>query len=199
MQLQKYFDELAPTWDELITEETKGRIGSIISQLEIRPRYRVLDVGSGTGVLLPFLSACMNDEGVIVAMDISAEMLRQGKRKAIPSIVEFAQADAMAIPLADGSVDIAICYSVFPHFFDKVKALAEMARVLKQSGALVICHTMSREMINELHHSIGGVVANDLLPDNPQMKEQMEQVGLRIEHLEDRAERYLVIARKRHR
>ncbi len=198
MQLKKYFDELAPTWDELITEETRDRIGSIISQLEIRPRYRVLDVGSGTGVLLPFLSACMRDEGAIVAMDISAEMLRQGKRKAIPSIVEFAQADAMAIPLADGSVDIAICYSVFPHFFDKVKALAEMARVLKQSGALVICHTMSRAMINELHHSIGGIVGDHSLPDESELRKQAAEAGLRITCFEDRAERYLVIAHKGH-
>jgi len=196
MKLREYFDELAPTWDKLITNETRGRIAGIIDQLEIKPRYRVLDIGSGTGILLPFLGTSMRDEGMIVAIDISAEMLRQGKRKACPSIVDFAQADAMTIPLAEGSVDIAICYSVFPHFYDKVRALTEMARVLRETGALVICHTMSRTMINELHQNIGGIVADHLLPDESELRKQAEQAGLSITHFEDRAEQYLVIAEK---
>lgn len=196
MQLREYFDELAPAWDELITDETRGRIAGIIDQLEIKPRCRVLDVGSGTGILLPFLKTIMRDEGMIVAIDISAEMLRQGKRKACRSMVDIAQADAMAIPLADGSVDIAICYSVFPHFYDKVRALTQMARVLKETGALVICHTMSRAMINDLHQSIGGIVADHTLPDEHELRKQVEQAGLRITHFEDREERYLVIAEK---
>ncbi|MFU8796439.1 MAG: class I SAM-dependent methyltransferase [Dehalococcoidia bacterium] len=196
MELRDYFDELALTWDDLVTEETMGRIAGIIDRLDIRPRCRVLDVGSGTGILLPFLGSSMRDEGTIVAIDISAEMLRQGKHKAFTSIVDFAQADAMAIPLADASVDIAICYSVFPHFYDKVRALTEMARVLKENGALVICHTMSRAMINDLHQNIGGIVADHSLPDESELRKQAAQAGLRITHFEDRAEQYLVIAEK---
>ena len=196
MQLQEYFDELAPTWDELVTEETMDRIAGIVRQLDIGPGCSVLDVGSGTGVLLSFLIAEMGGQGRIIAMDISGQMLAQAKCKNSGSIVDFAQADAMAIPLADGSVDVAICYSVFPHFYDKISALTEMARVLRETGSLVICHTMSRAMINELHQSIGGIVADHALPDEPQLREQAEQAGLRITHFEDRAERYLVIAEK---
>ncbi len=196
MELREYFDEVAPTWDEPVTEETMGRIAGIIDRLEIRPRCRLLDVGSGTGILLPFLGSRMRDEGTILAIDISAEMLRQGRRKARPSMADFAQADAMAIPLADGSMDIAICLSVFPHFCDKVRALTEMARVLRETGSLVICHTMSRAMINELHRNIGGIVADHSLPDESELRKQVEQAGLRITHFEDRTERYLVIAEK---
>lgn len=196
MQLQKYFDDLAPTWDELVTDDTRGRIAGIIDGLEIKPRCRVLDVGSGTGILLPLLETRMRGEGTILAIDISAEMLKQGKRKACPAIVDFAQADAMAIPLADGSVDVVICYSVFPHFHDKVRALTEMARVLRKTGALVICHTMSRTMINELHQNIGGIVADHSLPGESELRKQAEQAGLSITHFEDCAERYLVIAEK---
>jgi ubiquinone/menaquinone biosynthesis C-methylase UbiE len=196
MQLQKYFDELAPIWDELVTDETRGRIAGIIDRLEIKPRYRVLDVGSGTGILLPFLGISMRDEGTIVAIDISAEMLKQGKSKACSTIVDFAQADAMALPLANGSVDVVICYSVFPHFHDKVRALTEMARVLRKTGALVICHTMSRTMINELHQNIGGIVADHSLPGESELRKQAEQAGLSITHFDDRTERYLVIAEK---
>jgi ubiquinone/menaquinone biosynthesis C-methylase UbiE len=196
MQLQEYFDQLAPTWDEELTPEKLKRLGNIIKELGIKPGYYVLDIGSGTGVLLPFLIAELGSEGKIVALDFSAEMLGQAQAKNFPPIVGFAQADVLAIPLADNSVDLAICNNAFPHFNDKTGALKEIARVLKNNGRLVICHTMSREMVNQLHQSIGGVVASDLLADEFQLRGLIKQAGLKITHFEDSRERYLVIAEK---
>ena len=196
MQLQEYFDQLAPTWDKELTRERLNCLGNIVRELGIKPGYYVLDIGSGTGALLPFLIAELGDEGKIVALDFSAEMLGQAQAKNFPPIVGFAQADVLAIPLADNSVDLAMCNSAFPHFDDKVKALKEIARVLRNNGRLVICHTMSREMLNRLHQSIGGIVAGDLLPDESQLRGLIKQAGLRVTHFEDGPERYLVIAEK---
>lgn len=196
MQLQEYFDQLAPTWDRELTRERLKCLGDIVKELGIEPGCHVLDIGSGTGVLLPFLIAELGGEGKILALDFSAEMLVQAQAKNFPPIVEFAQADVLDIPLPDNSADLAICNSAFPHFGDKVKALKEIARVLRNNGRLVICHTMSREMLNRLHQSIGGAVANDLLPDEFQLRRLIKQAGLRITHFEDSPERYLVIAEK---
>ena len=196
MQLQEYFDQLAPTWDKELTRERLNCLGNIVRELGIKPGYYVLDIGSGTGALLPFLIAELGDEGKIVALDFSAEMLGQAQAKNFPPIVGFAQADVLAIPLADNSVDLAMCNSAFPHFDDKVKALKEIARVLRNNGRLVICHTMSREMLNRLHQSIGGIVASDLLPDESQLRGLIKQAGLRVTHFEDGPDRYLVIAEK---
>lgn len=196
MQLQEYFDQLAPTWDKELARERLKCLGSIVKELGIEPGYYVLDIGSGTGVLLPFLIAELGEEGKIVALDFSAEMLIQAKAKNFQPIVGFAQADVLAIPLADKSVDLAICNSAFPHFNNKVKALKEIARVLKNGGRLAICHTMSRETINRLHQSIGGIVASDLLPDESQLRGLIKQAGLKITYFEDSPERYLVIAEK---
>jgi ubiquinone/menaquinone biosynthesis C-methylase UbiE len=196
MQLQEYFDQLAPTWDKELTLERLKCLGNIVKELGIKPGYYVLDIGSGTGVLLPFLIVEIGDEGKVIALDFSAEMLVQAQAKNFPPIVGFAQADVLAIPVADNSVDLAICNSVFPHFNDKVKALKEIARVLRNNGRLVICHTMSREMINQLHQSVGGVIANDLLPPESQLRGLIKQAGLKITHFEDSPERYLVIAEK---
>jgi ubiquinone/menaquinone biosynthesis C-methylase UbiE len=154
----------------------------------------VLDIGSGTGVLVPLLTAKLGGEGKIVALDFSVEMLVRAQAKHFAPIVGFAQADVLAIPLADDSVDLTMCNSAFPHFGDKAKALKEIARVLRDKGRLVICHTMSREMINQLHQSIGGAVANDLLPDEFHLREMIKQARLKITHFEDGPERYLVIA-----
>jgi ubiquinone/menaquinone biosynthesis C-methylase UbiE len=171
-------------------------LSNIVKELGIKPGYYVLDIGSGTGVLLPFLITELGGEGKIVALDFSMEMLCQAKAKNFQPIVEFAQADVLAIPLADDSVDLAMCNSAFPHFSDKVKALKEIARVLRNNGRLAICHTMGRNMINQLHQSIGGAVANDLLPDEFQLRELLRQAGLKVTHFEDGPDRYLVIAEK---
>jgi ubiquinone/menaquinone biosynthesis C-methylase UbiE len=196
MQLQEYFDQLALTWDKELSPERLTCLGNIVKELGIKPGYHVLDIGSGTGVLLPFLIAELGDEGKIVALDFSAEMLGQAQAKNFPPIVRFAQADVIAIPLDDNSVDLAICNSAFPHFNDKGKALREIASVLKNNGRLVICHTMNRETLNQLHQSIGGIVANDLLPDESELRGLIKQAGLKITHFEDSPERYLVIAEK---
>ena len=196
MQLQEYFDQLAPTWDQELTGDRLKCLGNIVKELGIKPGYYVLDIGSGTGVLLPFLIAELGGEGKIVALDFSVEMLCQAKAKNFQPIVGFAQADVLAIPLADNSVDLAICNSAFPHFDDKGKALKEIARVLRNNGRLVICHTMSREMLNRLHQSIGGIVASDLLPDESQLIGLIKQAGLRVIHFQDDPDRYLVIAEK---
>jgi ubiquinone/menaquinone biosynthesis C-methylase UbiE len=199
MQLQEYFDQLAPTWDRELTPERLQCLSNIVRELGIKPGYCVLDIGSGTGVLLPFLITAVGDEGKIVALDFAAEMLVQAQAKNFPPMVEFAQADVLAIPLPDNSVELAICNSAFPHFADKGKALKEIARVLKNNGSLVICHTMSRETLNRLHQSIGGIVASDLLPDESQLRGLIKQAGLKITRFEDKPERYLVIAENRGR
>ena len=199
MQLQEYFDQLAPIWDKELTPERLKCLGNIIKELGIKPGYHVLDIGSGTGVLLPFLIAEVGHEGRIVALDFSAEMLVQAQAKDFAPMVGLAQADVNAIPLPNNSVDMTICNSAFPHFSDKVRALKEIARVLKNNGRLVICHTMSRETLNQLHQSIGGIIASDLLPDESQLRGLIEQAGLKITHFEDGPQRYLVIAEKRAR
>jgi ubiquinone/menaquinone biosynthesis C-methylase UbiE len=196
MQLQEYFDQLAPTWDKGLAPERLECLGNIVKELGIRPGYHVLDIGSGTGVLLPFLIAELDGEGKIVALDFSAEMLLQAQTKAFPPIARFVQADVLAIPLDGNSVDLVMCNSAFPHFHDKDKALREIARVLRNDGRVVICHTMSREMLNRFHQSIGGIIAHDLLPDETQLRRQLKQADLTVIHFEDGPERYLVMAKK---
>jgi len=196
MKLQDYFDSLAPTWDREIRWEGVNCLKNIVQELEIETGSCVLDIGSGTGILSPFLTEVVGEEGRSIALDFSRKMLLEARAKDSFAVTDCIQADVSAIPLCDNCVDLALCNSVFPHFGDKAKALREIARVLRDSGRLVICHTMSREKLNQLHRSIGGIVANDFLPDEFKLKEMMERAGLAITCLEDSPKRYLLTARK---
>ncbi|WP_406676663.1 class I SAM-dependent methyltransferase [Moorella sp. ACPs] len=78
----------------------------------------------------------------------------------------------------DATFDEVICSSAFPHFPYKLKALKEMALVLKQGGRVVICHTKARETINNLHRSLGGVIAGDQIPPGNEMMGMLVAAGL---------------------
>lgn len=194
---KEYFDRLALTWDSLFTPQILTRLGNIVAELGIKPGSCVLDVGSGTGVLVPFLTEAIGNEGIIIELDISARMLAEAKAKGFGNNIHYIQADIAFIPIPRGIFDLVICYNVFPHFGNKLKALREIARVTKVNGSLAICHSMSREAVNNLHQNIGGVVVNDLLPDTVELHQLLTEAGLERVKLENSSERYLVVAYKK--
>jgi SAM-dependent methyltransferase len=91
--------------------------------------------------------------------------------------------------------DSVVCYSSFPHFSDKPKALAEIHRVLREGGRLVICHTSSRAHINEIHSQLPDV-KDDLLPGGNEMRAMLEAAGFGEIIIEDGSESYLAGAMK---
>ncbi|QUL98142.1 MAG: hypothetical protein IMF26_08830 [Candidatus Fermentithermobacillus carboniphilus] len=66
--MRAFFDALASSWDENVDPL---RVQDILVTAGIRSGHAVLDVGSGTGVLLPFLVEAVGPEGRVFALDIS--------------------------------------------------------------------------------------------------------------------------------
>jgi len=189
-----YFNQMAAQWDSIYTREGFLRLTHIIAQLDIRPGATVLDVGSGTGILLPLLTQAVGEKGRIVALDFAEEMLSRAKAKGFAGNIEYIVADASDMPLPDGSFDWVICNAVFPHFPDKSKALTEIARVLKRRGKLAICHVRSRQAVNEMHRTIGGAIADDLIPDDGEVRQLLAASGFAGIEIEDGADRYIATA-----
>jgi SAM-dependent methyltransferase len=125
-----------------------------VSGIQIR---RVLDVGCGAGQeLRPFL----HNAGVFgVGIDRSPEVGVAGRRlfreHQPGSRVVFVRATAENLPLATSSVDVIVCRLVLP-YTDNARALAEMARVLRPSGALLLKFQHARFYLRELAAALGG-------------------------------------------
>jgi len=130
----------------------------------------------------------------LVALDVAEEMLKRARAKGFKDI-EYLLADVTSIPLGDEIFDAVVCYSSFPHFQDKPRALAEIKRVTKSGGRLFICHTSSRTVVNRLHRQIPAV-ANDIIPDKPEMQLMLSRAGFTDIKIEDSKESYLARARK---
>jgi len=175
---REYFNSKAAIWDSLATPEERDKLESIIKGLNLSPGGTVLDVGCGTGILIPYLLAAVGPAGRVAALDIAETMLKQAKSKGFPANVAFICADVMGIPFPAATFDEVICNSAFPHFPQKPEALKEMARVTKPGGRVIICHPAARETINNLHSSLGGVVAGDQIPSRKEMVALLAAAGL---------------------
>ncbi len=93
----------------------------------------VLEVGCGTGAVCRELPALT--EGVILGLDIDAAALELASRDS-PSI-EFLVADGFHIPLADRSMDAALCHFLLLWVRDPLSILVEMARVTRSGGSVM--------------------------------------------------------------
>lgn len=194
--IEAFFDEHAAGWEGQVCPEHAERLARICAGLGIARGSRVLDVGAGTGILLPALEAQVGAEGFVAALDISMKMLLEAKARQVKYRFVCFQGDVMDVPAAEGLFDWVICNSCFPHFVNQQRALIGLARVLKPGGRLVICHTQSREAINEFHRRAGGVVGGHELPEVAGMKRLIARAGLALIRFEDASDHYVVIAAK---
>ena len=193
--IRGYFNQKAATWDETSSERDTTKLERMAKRLNIRSGSTVLDVGTGTGVFLPFLLSEMGKRGRIIALDFAEKMLIKARGKSLDGNIDYLQANITNIPVRDEIFDAVVCHSSFPHFQDKPKALAEMNRVIKAGGGLLICHTSSRAMINEIHRQIP-VVKNDIIPDGDEMQLMLGAAGFTEIKIDDNSNSYLVSAAK---
>ena len=126
------FDDIAPRYELVNRVMTFGLDASwrrkAVSSLGLPPGSRILDLACGTGDLSRTATAA----GLIpIGADLSFGML-----DASHGTGPLLQADASALPLADGSVDGLICGYALRNFTDLTGALHEMGRVVRPGGRL---------------------------------------------------------------
>ncbi len=187
MNHREFFGQLAETWNN---EEDSFRLKKMLKLINPHTCEKILDVGTGTGILLPLL-----DTNEVVALDLSHRMLRKAMENS-RDFSYFVQGSIERLPLICEYFDCVICFRSFPHFSDKERALAEIRRVLRKNGRLYIAHTTSRDVVNSIHAQIGDVVSGDRIPDNPQMKKMLTDARFRKICVIDQEDLYLVSALK---
>ncbi len=128
------------TWDRLAhryaAQEYLERraIAAVLRLADVGPRDRLLDLATGTGLLLRTLADRERRPRAAVGIDRSAEMLARVGR--LPAEWQLLKGDARAVPLADGSVDVVTCCYLL-HLLDaeaRLAVLREARRLLAPGG-----------------------------------------------------------------
>jgi SAM-dependent methyltransferase len=105
---------------------------AVVAALDLAPRSRVIDIGAGTGALVPCITADA-PAGQVIALDASMEMLRAARDR---TTAHVAQADALALPIRTAAADAVLMAFVLFHLNDPSGALTEARRVLRVHGAI---------------------------------------------------------------
>lgn len=155
------FDEVAPTYDltNSLLSFGQDRFWRRIVRKQVAPKsgQKILDLAAGTGAS----SAAFLAPGVkVVAGDFSEGMLAVG-RKRHPEI-DFVFADATALPFANNEFDAVTISFGLRNVVDVKKALAEMYRVTKPGGRIVVCEFS--KVTNPVFRGFYNFYLNRLLP-----------------------------------
>ncbi len=193
---REFFNHYAENWEE--TSEERKALKNIFSSLKLDLAGNILDVGCGTGILVPVVAETSANKHYLIELDMAKEMLRQNRRRwsSPAGKIAYLNADVHSLPFPDGRINTLLCFAAFPHFQDKPAVIREFYRVLPSGGILLILHLMSSQKLNEFHRDVGSVVGNDRLPPVDVLSDELARSGFKILHQEERDDLYLIYARK---
>jgi ubiquinone/menaquinone biosynthesis C-methylase UbiE len=126
---------------------------------------KVLELAAGTGVLTRRLAMALPGNVFIIATDVSQPMLDLAASVGTSRPVEWRQADALALPFDDGSFDAVVCQFGVMFFPDRVRAFAEVRRVLRRGGVFIFT-VWDRIEENEFAQTVTEALAR-VFPDDP--------------------------------
>ena len=155
----EFFDRLAPGWDaDLIRNDDVIQV--ILDNAGVSAGKDVLDVATGTGVLIP--DYLKRDVASVTGIDISPKMaeIAQTKFQDTDAVILCGDVEEMDF---GRQFDCVVVYNAFPHFPDPEQLIRHLASLLKPGGILTVAHGMSREKINAHHQGSAQHVSNGLM------------------------------------
>jgi demethylmenaquinone methyltransferase / 2-methoxy-6-polyprenyl-1,4-benzoquinol methylase len=141
------FDSIAPVYDCMNSVMTGGMDAhwrrAAVQATKLARGQTALDVACGTGKLTAALAETVGPEGRVMGVDLSPAMIEEAKRSfgVVPG-VELVVGNALALPVADHSVDVATIAFGLRNLASYEAGFREMARAVR-SGGRVVCLELS--------------------------------------------------------
>lgn len=185
---RSYFNENVALFEPPLPKGVPERLKVIIRQGRLQPGERVLDVGTGTGIIIPYILKYR--PSAIHACDLAEKMLRRVKGKFPQVVVHLC--DVGDLQLTDDSLDVVYINACFSNIMDKSKCLGNIYRLLCSKGRLVVSHPLGSDFIVELKKHTPFYL--DLLPDEAEARELCKSHGFEIVSFTDEPLFYVFVA-----
>jgi ubiquinone/menaquinone biosynthesis C-methylase UbiE len=185
------FDELYHLFEPPLPEGVPERLEKIVLSAEIAAGDTVLDVGSGTGILIPLIQGYMPRR--IYACDLSEAMLEQlGKN--YPD-VETILADVRDLSLPEGHIDVVFINACYPNIVDKSGAFTNMSRMMKPDGRIVISHPLGKAFVQTLSEKAPFPLGD--FPEESEAGALLKPFGFEIKGFIDEPQLYILVVSKK--
>jgi ubiquinone/menaquinone biosynthesis C-methylase UbiE len=185
---RRSFDRLYRLFEPPLPEGVPERLERIVASGEIVEGATVLDVGSGTGIMVPLIRKY--EPARIYACDLSSAMLGQLSKNY--SYAETILGDVRDLGLPDGSLDVVFVNACYPNIVDKVTAFSNISRMLRPGGRLVISHPLGKSFIGVIKKNTPFPL--DDFPERVDAENLLRAFGFAIKDFIDEPELYLLVA-----
>jgi len=149
---QEFYGIRSKFYKEILREFPDARekdIETMKKFLSPKKGERILEIGSGSGFFSKHISDMIGDKGRLIASDPSSDQLegvKKLKRKNI-DIIQFVQFGSEKVNLEKDKVDAIWSFGAMHHMLQKSKSFANMKRILKKNGRIVICDVFSNSKL----------------------------------------------------
>ena len=188
-----FFGARAAGWDVKFGDDLPA-YAMAVAAAGACPGELALDVGCGTGRALPALAAAVGPAGRVLGLDLTPAMLDAARAAGRDGCATLVLADARRLPVPSAAAGLVFAAGLVQHLPDPAAGLAELARVTRPGGALVIFHPSGRAALAARH-------GRTVRPDEPLNQDNLGPLlagtGWDLDRYEDPDDHFLVVARRR--
>lgn len=189
---KEFFNAIASRWDSMEINSLPEKVNVILDAVGVSEGASVLDLGTGTGVLIPYLLKRVGPGGRVKGVDGSEGMLAQARAKYgdAADYELFEQADFEESEI-DGRYDLILLYCVYPHLQHPELTLEKLRHNnLTSAGRIVIAFPTNENFVNAVHRE--KKIESELLPSAPVLAKRLSAAGFKARSLDCGSDAYIV-------
>lgn len=134
-RVKKCYNLTSNIYNKRYFEEQKDKYKYTLRKLVIKPSYRILDVGCGSGLLFSFIESFVN---MIVGIDISDKLLKEAKKGKNKENIHLILADADHLPFMNNKFDIIFAFTILQNMPIPENTLKEIKIKTKDNGKMIL-------------------------------------------------------------